>query len=95
MCLALGELHPDYLLEKLTSRQIVEWQAWFLEHPFGDDLRDYMTAQLTSIVCNLVASKESHRTRPTDFMPYYRKAEMNPDQMKHVLRGVLSGLNHR
>lgn len=30
LCLDLGYPHPDYLLPLLTSRQLAEWEAFYL-----------------------------------------------------------------
>ena len=91
----MGELHPDYLLPKLTSRQIAEWQAWFQEHPFGDDLRDFMLAQLTAVLVNLNTTKTTNKSKATDWLPLYRQPDQTPEQMKLALRSVLRGLNKR
>ena len=29
-------IHPDYLLEKLSARQLLEWWVLHTEEPFGD-----------------------------------------------------------
>jgi hypothetical protein len=74
----------------------VEWQAWFSEHPFGDDLRDFMLAQLTAVLVNINSTKKSgSASQPKDWLPLYREPEQTPDQMKMLLRGVLRGIHNR
>lgn len=46
LCLAVGEIHPDYLLPRLTGEQWAGWQAYYRVRPFGQRVLHLMLAQL-------------------------------------------------
>lgn len=50
--MALGYPHPDYLLPKLTMRQMIEWDSYFKVEPWGhiDNERRHGT------LCEIVAA---------------------------------------
>lgn len=86
--------HPNKLLRELTAFELAEWQVWFESHPFGDDLRDFMVAQLTAVLVNINTTK-ANKSKPTDWLPLYREPEQTPEQMRAIMKGVLSGLHKR
>jgi len=51
-----GHIHPDFIRDKLTDRQLHEI-AWYFEmHPFGHDVDHYMLAK---IVCSMTGGSPS------------------------------------
>lgn len=51
MCWQIGGpdcVHPDYLKEKLSLRQIAGWIAWLRKEPRGDRRADARTAHQTA-----------------------------------------------
>jgi len=46
----LGVLHPDYLLESLTSKQLAEWDEYEKLEPFGQRHKDQGLGILGSII---------------------------------------------
>ena len=46
-------MHPDILLDQLTSRQLSEWMAYDVLDPIGAQRSDYHTAYLSMVVTNI------------------------------------------
>jgi hypothetical protein len=74
----LGYVHPDYLLAELTSVQLSEWQAYDKLDPIGRWRDDFHTAQLSSLIINIVNALyhdpkqgKPKDTIPMDFMPMW------------------------
>lgn len=82
-------LHPDYLLAGLTSRQLAEWQAYFKYQPFGQDMTQFMLAQLTAFYLNAHKKKGTEDTKPQDLMPGFRRPQ-SVEEIKYHLRSVLA-----
>jgi hypothetical protein len=67
-------VHPDYLLEYLTSEQLSEWEAVDMIDPIGTWREDLRTAKLESLITNIVNQlycKQGHQptlTSPLDFL---------------------------
>ena len=80
LCLALGVLHPNRLLEKLTSQ---EWQGWLQfadEEPFGevrDDLR--MDAFRERLMAGMFGGEEYARST----WPYWDE-QPSADDVKNM-----------
>lgn len=86
--------HPDYLLPRLTSRQLAEWIAYFNLCPFGQDVSDYQRAQIGSELTNRWRGKGEKAKDPEDFLPLYSRPEQTPEEMRDILRGILAGVGH-
>jgi hypothetical protein len=95
LCLALGELHPDLLLERLTSKQFGEWVAFYSIDPFGDQRGDLQAAIVAATVSNRLRNKTEKPAQPIDFMPFYREPEQKPEQIKNTLRSILSSFHDK
>lgn len=72
----LGCLHPDFLLDELSSAQLAEWEAYSQIEPIGSEWRaDWRNALLCTVITNLFksfsATKHSTPTWSTvdEFMP--------------------------
>lgn len=55
----MGCHKPSQLLNELSSYDIALWQAYDTLFPFGQYHTDYLIAQMTSVIFNLLKSKES------------------------------------
>lgn len=38
--MAVGELHPDRLLEQLTASELLSWWVYYQDEPWGDERAD-------------------------------------------------------
>ena len=54
LCLALGVEHPNRLT--LTNAEVMEWWAYFTQHPFGDDVGHSMLAKIMCMFAGKNAS---------------------------------------
>lgn len=88
LCLALGEVHPDYLLKKLTSRQLVEWQAFFEQCPFGQDLTDFQLARIASVLLNRWKKQGLPDVSPSDMLPKFH--QQSTEEMMHAPRRFIN-----
>jgi hypothetical protein len=46
LCLALGVLHPDFLVDQLSDQQIEGWHTYYRQKPFGHYITNMMLAQI-------------------------------------------------
>jgi|APSaa5957512535_1039671.scaffolds.fasta_scaffold05366_4 hypothetical protein len=69
----LGYSHPDYLLENLSCKQLIEWQIFYNHKPFGDDLGFYQVGIIASTIANVNLRKGKKPLQPKDFIPEFGK----------------------
>ncbi len=55
-----GHIHPDFIRDKITDKQLHELAWYFERHPFGHDINHMMMSQM---VCSMAGGK------PEDYMP--------------------------
>lgn len=82
-------MHPNHLLRGLTSRQFAEWIEYYGLEPFGEERADLRSAIVACTMANGWRGKGQSPSRPLDFMPYARKREQTPDEIKRELRSIL------
>lgn len=70
LCIYLGELHPDHLLAKLTSRQWTGWLAYLSQFPLPHDRADLNTALARATALNCGGAKRVNVER---LVPAYGK----------------------
>lgn len=92
LCLALGLLHPDYLLNSLTSRQLAEWMAYYAVDPFGDQRGDLQAGIIAATVSNRWRGKNEAPAKPVDFMPYIEKPQQSAEEIQRTLRSILGAV---
>jgi hypothetical protein len=68
LALALGHTARE-LLEKMSSRELSEWLAYYGLEPFGDERADLRAGIISSTIAN---ANSNHRFKPSDFMPDFR-----------------------
>lgn len=97
LCLKIGVLHPDYLCEVLTIRQLNEWRAYNELSPIEEWREDYRFASLESLIMNIaltMSSKKGHKpklTKPLDYLLDWsgRKKKKNEKVPQETLREKL------
>jgi hypothetical protein len=73
-----GHLHPDFIREKLTDRQLHEI-AWYYEmHPFGHDIDHMMLAR---VICSMAGGQ------PEDYIPKLQQPQ-TPEDMASSMPGM-------
>lgn len=84
----VGCEHPDFLLQKLSSRQISGWIAYYRLNPFDEWRSDMQAATVAMMIGNTNGGrKDGEPWSAADFMPEYDKlpepertdAEVNED----------------
>ena len=77
--MALGYEHPDFLLEKLTAKQITEWEAFNRIQPIGSRRMDFYFAQIMTSLHNIAigfsGSKNIKQFTLEDFVPNWTGIE--------------------
>jgi len=61
-----GHLHPDFIRDKLTDKQLHEIAWYFERHPFGHDIDHVM---LSRVVASMGGGK------PEEFMPVVQSSK--------------------
>ncbi len=59
-----GHIHPDFIRNQITDRQLHELSWYFEHHPFGHDI-DHM--MISRVVCSMAGGN------PEDYMPVLSK----------------------
>lgn len=76
LALALG-MTVGELLQRISSRELSEWMAFFSLEPWGCEVEDWRFGMLASVVAN--ANRDAKKRRqpyePQDFMPKRSKCE--------------------
>jgi len=101
-------LHPDYLLNELTSRQLSEWQAYDRLDPIGEWRADFRMAYLCTIVTNIArkvhGEKGAKMAVPLDFMPEWGKEDgeesivqtkQTAEEMRQVMLAITRTQNRK
>lgn len=93
-------VHPDRLLDQLTSRQLSEWEAYDRIDPIGTWREDFRVANLMALVQNIASSlygkkNEIRWAAGSDYMPDWDgEREVTPkhkqtvEEMKQVFIGI-------
>ena len=97
-------MHPDFLLDQLTSYQISEWEAFNFIDPIGDERSDLQMAILATTIFNLAvdihAKKGTKHREITDYLPKWggdedEEVKQGVDEMKSVLLSFAKTHNTR
>jgi len=86
------------LLDKLTSSQLSEWEAYDKLDPIGTWRIDFNMAYLACVITNIAQSVHgkkgaSKQTTPMDFMPQWDsegKQEQTVEEQKQILLDIFS-----
>ena len=74
-----GRLHPDFIRDQLTERQLYEIAWYFEDSPFGYEIDHLMLAR---VICSMSGGNE------IDFMP-----KIQPEQTDEELVAGMPGLS--
>jgi hypothetical protein len=83
LALALGCTQGE-LLDRMTSEEWTEWQAFDAMEPIGAWRDDYNAGMLMALLANVNRKRGSQAFKPLDFMPFvrdddYGKLTMDPE----------------
>lgn len=80
------------LLERTTSRELAEWQAFEqIEGPLGGLRGDVHAAMVCSAIYNANRGKNSHERKPAEFLPKWDKPareQQSPEQMLAAVQSM-------
>lgn len=101
-------VHPDYLLDQLTSKQISEWEAYDRIDPIGTWREDFRLAKVESLITNIVQQLYAKKgsipklTTPLDFMvdwtgegKGHEPKKQSVEEMKAVMMGIANAQNKK
>jgi len=75
------------LLNRIDSRELSEWQAFFSIEPMPEQRADYRSGVIASVIANTNRGKNAKPFEPKDFIPDYDK-EPKKEDPKAVKRKV-------
>lgn len=79
LCLAFGDdnIHPDYLLPRLTAQQFMDWQTYDAQEPWGEFRQDLRgVAHVLALTGNGQDIELMH--------PYFREGELMWERHKEL-----------
>lgn len=79
------------LLERIDSRELAEWQAYWTLEPWGEERADQRIAELTVRVANYLRAEGQPPYTLTDFMPYTEAPPRRPQPIEDQL-AIVKGL---
>jgi hypothetical protein len=95
-------VHPDYLLDVLTSKQLSEWEAYDRIDPIGTWREDFRMAQICCVVANSIGGgkKDGNAFAPMDFMPNWSGEKVEPpkqsaEEMADILKMIADNQNKK
>ena len=74
MALALG-IPVSELLNRISSHELSEWQAYSILEPFGEGTAFLRTGIIASTIANVNRGKNSKMLGPEDFIPKFGEVE--------------------
>ncbi len=76
------------LLQKISSRELSEWMAFFSLEPWGTEVEDWRAGLIAATIAN--ANRDSKKRRrpyePQDFMPKYEKPQAEEQSWEEQAR---------
>ena len=86
----LGEANVDHLLDRLTSKQIAEWVAFYSLEPFGNEWRQAAVIASTIAEANRNEKKRSKPFTPDDFMPKRDEGPKDSNQLLAMAKAIMA-----
>lgn len=81
------------LLSQISSRELSEWQAYFIVEPFGEYRADLRNAIVACVIANANRGKNARAFTVSDFMPKFEAEKPQPiSQMRSILDGMAARL---
>lgn len=81
LALALG-MTVEELGQRMSSRELSEWMAFFSLEPWGCEVEDWRFAMLASVIANVNRDPKKHRKpfEPRDFLPQRDKVAVQQEE---------------
>lgn len=81
------------LLDRMSSRELSDWQIYERIDPFGEERADLRIAQLGAAMANLLTDKKSRKRDFTvaDFMPFLDQIEPTDDEVAAKVVSIFGG----
>ena len=73
------------LLSQISSRELSEWQAYFIVEPFGEYRADLRNAIVACVMANANRSKDTEPFMVKDFMPKFEAEKPQSISDMHIL----------
>ena len=85
------------LLNRIDSRELSEWQAFFRLEPMPEQRADNRSGVIASVIANTNRAKNAKPFEPKDFIPDYEKTPEKTDQkaVKTKVKNVFQTLMTR
>lgn len=80
------------MLEKMTWREWIEWQGFYMTDPFGGRRLDYLFALLRSDLHNIVRDKDEAPVTPDELLPGFGKG---PKERREEEKEKLAQVPHK
>ena len=87
LCEITGDPHPDYLMPKLTAKQLNDWQQYEKQCGYRDDI---LWGMLMALIANVNRSKDADVLQAEDFMPYYDKPIPEPEETADKVKNMFA-----
>lgn len=71
----------DAMLDRMSARDVAEWQAYATLDPFGEERADFRAA---IIACTVASAMGAKRCKPSDFMPLLDKQPAEPQSEERM-----------
>ena len=68
----------------VDSAEFLEWQAYALLEPFGEERGDLRAGIVASTIANVNRGRSTKPYRPRDFMPQFRPRRREPERIQTV-----------
>ena len=73
------------LLSRISSRELSEWQAYYIVEPFGEYRADLRNAIVACVIANANRGKNTRAFTVKDFMPNFEPSKPQPLSEMHAL----------
>ena len=77
------------LLQRMSSRELSEWMAFFTLEPWGTEVEDWRFAMVASTIRNVFRGPKDRPSQPKDFMPQrgpIAREEQTVEEQEAILR---------
>jgi len=82
------------LLDRIDSKELTEWQSYYLIEPFGEERADLRSGVLASIMSNAWRGKNTPASSPSDFvLKFGEDDDVGDDAMRAKLEAMCG--NHK
>ena len=76
------------MLSRMSSKELMEWIAFFTLEPFGSEAQFMGHAITASTVANVNRPKGRKAYKPDEFMPKFEKKEQTVDEMIQIAQAM-------